>query len=249
MFEQDVYRWFVDNLDFWKNFLLVIIPVIITVYSSKFIVYSWQIQKEKSELRKSILSEFDESYPKLGQWMFETFFKIRYSYIDHSKIEYDKSKTMEEVIIFPDSIIEQPLKKFGHVLDEIHKEVNRFNFSTTKLFSSLILYFDNEPEIRKECVICGDYGNQLYKLLHQIIYSKNKEDFFKFCSEYGRINKLQIQKMNFIRIMLVYEKIKNPEKGITPKFLKGLNHNSITLNSRVEKSSTSQDNILLNSES
>lgn len=248
MIEQDVYQWFLSNLDFWQNFLLVIIPVLITIGSSKWIVNSWQIQKEKSELRKNILSEFDESYPKLGQYMFETFFKIRYAYVDPSKVEYDKPTRLED-LVFPDEVEAQPLKKFNHILEEIHSEFSIFNSATTKFLSSVTLYFDNISEIRDECKIINEYGSKLYKLLHQIIYSQNKEDFIKWCREYEKINKLQLEKINFVKIILVYERIKNPEKNMSLKFLKGFKQNPSTIYSKPRKNSSYQDNTLSNSES
>ena len=71
--------------DFGKNLLLVIIPVLITVYSSKTIVNSWQIQKEKSEIRKKLLEDFDEGYSYVGQYMFELYYKMQDFYLKRNE--------------------------------------------------------------------------------------------------------------------------------------------------------------------
>ncbi len=238
------FGWDSDNMfvDFWKNLLLVVIPVLITVYASKTIVNSWQIQKEKSEIRKNLLVEFDEGYSQLGQFMFELFYKIRYSYVDQSKIKFGSVLTVEEGIDFPTDVNQQPLAKFKDDILGLLESFSKSNTAQTKFLSSVILYFDKASDIMKECDKSNTHGKDLNVLLHQIIHSTNKKDFVSSCKLFGEINQKMIQRNNFIRIMIVYEKMKNPEDGMNPEFVEGFK----TSIAQIE--SSSQDKTLLNSE-
>jgi len=238
-----------NGQEFFENVFLILAPVIITLVGSKYIVNSWQIQKEKSELRKNLLSEFDEGFSQLGQYMFELFYKIRYAYVDQSKIKIGTDPPIDKMIVFPEDVNQQPLAKFKDELIGLLEAFSKSNSAQTKFTSSLVLYFDNASEIMQECTISNEFGKDLNILLHQIINSTNKTDFINSCIQFNEINKKQYQKNNFIRIMLVYEKIKNPEKGMNQEFIEGFKKypdfqttsKSKTKKSKSQTDSSSQD--------
>ena len=51
------------NWEFIENLVLVLVPSITGIISSRFLLHSWQIRKEKFNLRHKILDDFQKTYP------------------------------------------------------------------------------------------------------------------------------------------------------------------------------------------
>jgi len=218
-----------NSKDFFENLILVIAPVLITIYGSNRIISSWQMQKEKSELRKSILHEFDQTHPKLGQFMFEMFYKIRYSYIDYSRVRHDQITT-SDILVFPSDKHEQPLSRFGNMLNELLIKQSEFNAADTKFRSTIMTYFDNIEDFSTTLQQCNEFGHIIYKLLHEIIYSTDESEFKRLYKKFEEIHSEQQKKFAVIRIMIIYEKLKNLDKGMSPKFIEGFSNKSSKIN-------------------
>ncbi len=174
--------------------------------------------------------------------MFDLFYKIRYSYVKQSKIKLGMDdENIEDIIDFPADVNEQPLARFGNEINNLLKAFSKSNTAQTKFYSSLYLYFDNTSEIIEDCAISNTFGKDLNILLHEIINATNKSDFINACSLYNGINTQQMQKNNFVRIMLVYEKIKNPEKGMNQDFIEGFKVHPTPKESSSSENNTPQD--------
>jgi len=207
--------------------MLVIIPVVISIIGSKLIVSSWQTQKEKSEIKKSILHEFDQTHPKYGQFMFQMFYKIRYSYIDFSKVKHDERATYD-LVKFPSETKEQPLARFGHMLEVLNQAQWEFNTNNTKFNSTIMIYFDNTEDFFNVFDKCDKLAVSQYALLHEIIYTTDDSKFKNLCEKFLEIKDEHKQKMSVIKIMIIYEKIKNTDKGMSKKFIKGFSRKTRT---------------------
>ena len=52
------------NNDFLRDMILVLIPTIVGAITSKFIINSWQSRKEKNDIKRKILTEYDDHVAK-----------------------------------------------------------------------------------------------------------------------------------------------------------------------------------------
>ena len=86
--------------DFLKELILVFVPVAATIIFSKIFLNSWQIRKEKFELRKQILTEFDKTFPKANTAMYYLYSKISDEYMDKSIFDPKNSTSFN--LVYPE---------------------------------------------------------------------------------------------------------------------------------------------------
>jgi hypothetical protein len=183
------------------------------------IIHSWQIQKDKQIIRKQILDEFDNTYPELRNHFFSVFDKIRIEYTDKTKLP-DGTHTYEEAIVFPTNADEQPLKKFESSFSSLENNRSQFRINFDKFSSSLILYFESFADFKQDLDVLADLQTHLDLALNGVLRSKSRDDFITSCVKFETINKQLSQKFTFVRTMVVYEKIYNPDGGLSDSFFK-----------------------------
>jgi len=212
-----------EIIDYLKELSLVIFPIIIPVFvgliGSKKIIHSWQIQKDKQAIRKKILDEFNMSYPKLSNHYHFLFNKIRFHYVDKTKLPNGQN-TYQDSIVFPNELSEQPLQKFKEIPNLMENEQEKFYTNFDKFQSNIILFFESFANFQQDLDIIAELQNNLELELIKILQSKTREEFIQSCINFQELKVKLGQKFNFIRTMIVYEKIYNPEKGLSKSFFK-----------------------------
>lgn len=173
------------DYEFLKNVVLVIIPTLIGVFSSKFIINSWQIRKEKFNIKKEILKEFDLTIPKARHNMQ----KFAWNLIDFTeqdlKNTHQKKYSVESIEHQKKSKkdIEKNYQHFLEIQKEIFDAISNFK-------SSLLLYFTNNDELQKlfeQLITEMDSTifalDQMYQIDDTIVFNKNEKEFWNLISK------------------------------------------------------------------
>lgn len=199
---------FVCDWKFVKEIVLVFVPVAATIIFSKLFLNSWQTRKEKFELRKKILNEFDKTFPYIINRLYNLSFKVNAKYV---KTEINL-KTNEEtkVVTIPENEDEKPYNVFKDEIEELKNSFHDVNQSTASLRSSMIIYFKDDSTIKEKIKELQDISNLLYHLFLKMIYS-NAENYEKCEEKFGTAFSDSFELQNNCRKLLADEKLKDPK--------------------------------------
>jgi len=173
-------------VEFWEGFTqisIVSIPTIVGALSSKFIINSWQIkkekfrlEKEKHTLRKEILDDYEKAYTNQISMLnnFDSVVVGEYT-IDY-KIMSEKDKKIVFSIELPENKEDWPLKKISKEYKEHKREVIENLRNIWKLFSTVRIYYELKDinEIMTEISKRSNYAQELISVL---MFSKTSKEF------------------------------------------------------------------------
>jgi len=205
---------FVWDYEFTKELILIFVPIAATIVSSKLFLNSWQIRKEKFQLRKEILNEFDKTFPYLTNKFYSLSFMIYHYYNLHEPIFNEQTKIYDDKLWFPsgkDMPHELPFKKFETELQELLQLYYAVSNSVSSLKSSLILYYENGNKIYEELKKLETINTDIHTAFDKMVYSKNVQDFLSNGDDVKRNYDLALASSNTIRKLLTNEKLKNPK--------------------------------------
>lgn len=127
------------DYEFGKQITLIFIPIVIGIFTSKWLTSSYQQNKERSDIKRRILSEFTESYAKKY-----TLIRIfRGFIIEQYTIVKEKNNELETEVIFPENT-EKPLTKYNNEWKKFVEDFATISFSSNVFWRSLIYYYNDE---------------------------------------------------------------------------------------------------------
>jgi hypothetical protein len=174
------------DYEFLKNVILILIPTVIGIISSKFIINSWQMRKEKFTIKKEILQEFDSTIPK-SRHNIQRFFWLLDAFLKN-----ESNNTGEH--------IEKEYESFLNEHKQIFDRISNFK-------SSLMLFFDEE--LLTKYVLLIEKMDSATSDLEKMYKNKNNitsQNEFKFSEILGTMQR----DYDAFRKLLIKSKLKDP---------------------------------------
>jgi hypothetical protein len=166
-----------------RDILVVAVPAIVVAASSKFIIRSWQVEKEKFDLqkemwavRKTILDDYQKGFVKESIMLTHLHRRILDLYAIPRLSPTKEDKVVEEIPKADSNWSNKPLKVFGPELEKLRYEQYSAIFEEWSFFAEARIYFDDEPLVEKIYGfgrLLGDFSGVLCLLIH----SESHEEF------------------------------------------------------------------------
>ncbi|QMU54466.1 MAG: hypothetical protein GKS07_05965 [Nitrosopumilus sp.] len=207
MVEHSTFDW-----EFLKELILVFVPIAATIIFSKVFLDSWQNRKEKFNLRKQILNEFDRTFPLIFNKMASIDYLMRIEYANKGLAQIIKTGKSNLPFNFnSENESEHPRNKFKNEIQSFRKvEYDEKNsFSTLK--SSIILYFTNGDVIQKKYDELFTIHKKFSASFNSLIDSKNAENFINCTAEMSKVADTTRAPIEEMRHLLINSKLKNPK--------------------------------------
>lgn len=169
-----------DPWEAFYNILLVLIPSLIGLSTTKWVTSNWQTRKETIEIRKNIQNEFDESIGKLMLLLIGLNRKIwtHYTKVNNQTISKN-GKLYNLDTVFPPEPNEFPAIKFA---DEIQQFDNEFQAEVSfwKFETSIVLHYKDSKSLQKDLIpIITKIPDARIELL-KFVNSKNEGEFDQY---------------------------------------------------------------------
>lgn len=180
---------------FIQNIILIGIPTGSAFLTSKYIISTWQIRKEKLELQRKILGEVDSSIVNCFQILknFDRMLWRKYTIINTSNKSENKEEQKDDKenlekptptyeTVFPKDESKFPSSKFKNEHDEFLTKYAEETLELWKFSSTIKLYYDEK--------LFSDFDKLVKSLepaileLEKLYSSKNKEEFDSFHKEF-----------------------------------------------------------------
>lgn len=198
------------DIEFLEKIILIAIPLIIAIIGSKLVINSWQIKKEKFNLRLEILKDFSKTYP-YGLSISSRFYqKLTSNYVIFPKNTKAKGEIIQGVLDFPINNENLPKEKFSEEHKQMIDEITEINFNSTLFVSSIELYFEESNNIIKQFDKIAKCMNGVDQSLYDMVNSSQKEEFEKANLNYHMHNKALRKEIFEGQKLLINSKMKNP---------------------------------------
>ena len=138
--------------EFFKDIILIAIPVIIGLFVAKLVPNEWQQYRFKVSLKKEIFDLYVKSVKKSLVVLDTAHIQLTQHYsVSEQSIDPNTGK-ITHTIVFPTDTNEQPLIALKDEYDEFKKEMKETKLNGETLVSKMGLYFDSKliaEEFRK----------------------------------------------------------------------------------------------------
>lgn len=169
-------QWIID-------ILIILIPTIAGALTSGFSLHHWQVKKEKFELekqkyelRRKILDDYQKSMAAKIVLSFNFTDKIHMHYTKPKLVS--KDKTIEYYSFIPDEEDKKPKKQFLTEKKEFDKEDHRLNYEVWDFFATMSVYFDSEELISKYNQL-ADKQFSYKEMSNLLVLADNTKDFIE----------------------------------------------------------------------
>jgi len=198
------------DYDFFKQIIIVIIPIVLGFFVSNRVLHSWQLRKEQFQLKRNILEEFDKTIPYSRSLIFSFYHEVlRYC---SSVPQFSKTKQEKYLIKFDTNKInsnpiskefEEKYEEFSRKYREVDLEINRFS-------STVMLYFKDESIKKKFSNLLQD-DVKLKLSFDKLFYSIGIKEFLKNFDLFEKSYKENSNAIFKFRSVLIDGKLKNPQ--------------------------------------
>ncbi len=162
------------DCDFLKQLILLGIPIGVGIYTSKKLTNSYQKNKEKSDLRRRVLSEFTASYTK-KYTMIKIFYSLIHEQYHVATIEQGMVKQNKNLPDDPDDI---PSKKYSDKRNDFAEEFADISFSSNVFWRSLGFYYADVELSAKVKELSAELYDA-YSLTKLFFESSQPSEFFQ----------------------------------------------------------------------
>jgi hypothetical protein len=172
------------DYDFLKQIILILIPTFAGAFTSKFVMDSWQSRKEKNDIKRQILSEYDNYVPKTWS-LIATFLAISIRKIKKSPKDEDPE-----------------------LCDKFIYEYWELSYAGNQLLRSLRLYYENKNltlEFSFRTII-EDFG-EIYNHCEAYINSSERNFMINEKQLAEDLLKKILEKMKELEMKLITEKL------------------------------------------
>jgi len=207
-----MYKYMEIDYEFTKNIILVILPTVIGIIGSKVLVNSWQIRKEKFNLRKEILTNFEETYPLAQSSIYGFYYKLASEYADADKnAEYDEDGHIDAQWKYPTNEAEKPYKKFIDDFKSLNLLLSQINHKVHSFTGLIVLYFEDDEKISPVFESLRDDLHTLHLRIDRMVNAKSIEEIVTANKEFLEINPKVRKKIIELEELFVNTKLKNPK--------------------------------------
>ena len=189
------------DYQFFKDIVLIIIPVVIPVIIGAFtaskVTENWQIKNEKSRIKRQILNEFSESEKKSWHIMHTFYLKVLETYTQEKIIDdsYKRSQPLFENRSSPKEFFNESYKN-------VKIDLINTNYASSVFLSSLRLYYrdsDLEPEYQKLRM----FMNKLLNAFEVFVRSTDELEFKENNNKYRSIFKITQEQIRKFEVNLI----------------------------------------------
>jgi len=199
------------DYEFLKNIILVILPIVIGIIGSKVLVNSWQIRKEKFNLRKEILTNFEETFPLAESLIYGFYLKLGSEYADpYKNAEYVDGKINAQWK-YPTNEAEKPYKKFIDDFKSLNSSLSQINHRVHSFEGLIILYFGNDKKIPQIFDSLRDDLHKSHLRVERMVNSKSMGELVTANDEFLKINSKVRTKLAELQELFINTKLKNPK--------------------------------------
>lgn len=208
-----LFRIFRENmdLDFTKSVLLILVPIIAGGIATKISTNSWQLNKEKTTIKRNLLADYEQSY-KSRSLLIENFcYQITESYIvyekDSNTIPFPSySNTDYQITAFlklGDPKKEKPIVKYVKEYENFQNKKYDSTFFANKFMSSYRLYYEQNKTLEDEICRLEKDLNIAEDAVLRLMHSKSSEDLLRFYDIFKIINDRIILQLKSVELLMV----------------------------------------------
>jgi len=195
--------------------LVVIIPTIIGAFTSKFIINKWQekneefqLKKEKSELRKKILLEKDDSIVARFFVCHGFVSHMNEGYMKNYRFESQEKTSVKYDIEFSNQNKDLPYIKFKDDVGSFRIKYNDLSKKVWDFFSTLTVYYDNK-EIKDLIFKIFEEQSNINDSIHVLSYSKTADEYVSRLNHIIALSDVNRQSMSDLTRLMVTTPLKN----------------------------------------
>lgn len=195
-----------SNIEFLFQLILVSVPVLAGIITSKWVVNSWQERKEKSEIKRKVLTDFENSFERDFELADIFYSLLMENYTNYSEVGGPSKNDFNPKLQIP---FDHRLKEVKIILEDfkkLQKDLYQNRFTESTFTSSLNLYF-GQTISEKELSLVKDQVDWLYLQVRKLVNSKTKEEFIQNSIDYDSLyNEVRITVKDF-KEKLVYKNL------------------------------------------
>jgi hypothetical protein len=204
-----------EQREFFQKMALILIPIVAGAIVTKFTTDSWQVTKEKLEIKRTILSDYEQSYKQMSLLIENFVYRIIEAYIKYAPTsttekfdDYDNSKYgIETYIEILDVFDDKPKQKLQNEFKKFNDDMGKASLIQNRFVSSVRLYFSNESldpkrkEIENSINDCND-------IVLKLINCNTSKEAIELYNHFKDANKVTISKMKDLEDLLVLLKFR-----------------------------------------
>lgn len=178
---------FTLDYELFKQVLIVIIPIIGSAISAYKITSSWQIRKDKIEMKKTVLIAFKDSAKKVYNIQENFAMKLVSKY----GTVVNKDKLIENGTLeiaaktFPTNVAEQPLSRFIKEHHEAQEDLIKARYDGSHFLTLLVLYYKNDS-LKEKYLNLQRHLRDRWLTVEKMTNSTNGSDFVTAANEYHK---------------------------------------------------------------
>ena len=164
---------------FFTDIVLVLIPAIAGIITAWKITDRWQTKKERNEIKRKILAEYDDHTAKTYSLIGIFIDKMLRSYAIHTETKVIKEKGVSEYTIELKNESENPYNKFSVECKKFVDEYWELSYLGNRFITSLQLYYGDRELVKEHEKIVEQFGIA-YLLCEKFIHVKNAKEFIEY---------------------------------------------------------------------
>ena len=173
-------------MEFTQNVAIILIPIIIGGIVTKFTTNSWQTTKEKIEIKKGILTDYEKSYKYISVIIDNFVYKITEYYIIYNKTQTSigfpqYSNVNNKITAYLDikNANEIPNLKFEKEYDELKNKIYEASLIKNRVISNIRLYFGDD-ELETNCIKLNNLLNDKQDIVQRFVNSVNVNEIKEY---------------------------------------------------------------------
>lgn len=167
-----------------KDIALIAIPTIGGAITSKYVVSAWQSQKEKNEIKRKILSQYDDHVPKT--------FTLLGIFVQNTRSQFNTDWNHQF-----------PLRKsFPEEWKKFVEEYLQLSYAGNRFLRSLRFYYD-DPELAKAYEKMIQQFADIFQTCQELVSVKNESDYQEKNKEFEeKLESIRISMRDFESILV-----------------------------------------------
>lgn len=175
------------DYDLFKQILIVIIPIIGAAMSAFKITNSWQIRKDKIEMKKTVLIAFKDSAKKVYniQENFAIKLVTKYGTVVNKDKLIEKGTLEISATNFPPNSTDQPLLFFTKEYQEAQEDLLKARYDGSHFLTLLVLFYKNK-QLKEKYLNVQRHLRDRWLLIEKMVNSKTPTDFTDAANDFNK---------------------------------------------------------------
>jgi len=209
------------DYDFLTNLALVVVPTIIGVIGSNFLINAWQIRKEKFALRKEIISSFHDSFWKANALPYNLFLRISTKYSSVARNAAMTDTSVDSEWIYPSKEEDKPYSVFSKDYNDYITKSSEIIQKSHQFTTMLNFYFDESEKMDSIIDVLNDSLENTSMELKRLVYAKNLQEVTTSVPILIEHHKNNMKLLADLDFLLMKEPLKNPQESMFNFSFKG----------------------------